>query len=84
MKQLIYDTEPDSDIENRLVVAKGEGQGGMDWGFEISICELLSIGWMDKVLLCITGNYSQHPIMEKNMKRNFKKRNPGRTQETAT
>ena len=34
--ELIYETETDSDIEDRLVVAKGEGGGGRDglrvWG----------------------------------------------------
>ena len=33
-KELIYETETDSDIENRLLVA--EGEGGMDWDFRIS------------------------------------------------
>ena len=33
-----------TDIENRLVVAKGEGDGGgKDWEFGISRCKLL--GW---------------------------------------
>ena len=39
-------TETDSDIENRLVVAKGEGVGrGIEWEFEVGRCKLLYIRW---------------------------------------
>ena len=62
------------DIENRLVVAKGEGGGGgMDWEFGISRHKLLYIKWINKVLLYSTGNHIQYPVinhMEKNMKKN--------------
>ena len=34
-----------SDMENRSVVAKGEG-GGMEWEVGVSICKLLYIEWM--------------------------------------
>ena len=35
--ELIYGGETDSDIENRLVVAKGKGRGsGMDWEFGVN------------------------------------------------
>ena len=49
-----------TDIENRLVVSKGEsGRGKKDWEFEISRCRLLYIGWINnKDLLYSTGNYS--------------------------
>ena len=42
-----------TDVENRLVVAKGEGRWGRDgFGVGMSRCELLYIGWIDsKVLL---------------------------------
>ena len=41
--ELIYDTE--TDIENRGVVAKGEGSGeGKNWEFGISRFKLLYIG----------------------------------------
>ena len=36
----------DSDIENRLVVAKEAGRGEMDWEFGMSGCKLLDIGWI--------------------------------------
>ena len=51
-------------VENRLVVAKGEGsRGGKDWEFGISRCKLL-IGWINnKVLLYSTGNYIQWPVL---------------------
>ena len=48
-----------TDIKNRLVVAKGEGdKRGMDWEFRISRCKLVYIGWINnKVLLYSTENY---------------------------
>ena len=41
------------DIENRLVVAKGEGVGRrMEWEVGVSRCKLLYTGWINnKVLL---------------------------------
>ena len=62
----IYETETDSDIANRPVVAKGEGGGGgMHWEFGISRCKLLYIEWINnKVLLYSTGNYIQYPIIK--------------------
>ena len=34
------------DIENRLVVAKGKGEGGrMDWEFGVSRYKLLDLKW---------------------------------------
>ena len=62
-------------IENRLVVAKGEENGGgMDREFGISRCKLLNVEWIiKKVLLYSTGNYTQYPVINhngKNMKRN--------------
>ena len=49
------------DIENRLVVAKGEGVGrGMDWEVGVSRCKLLYIEWINnKILLYSTKNYIQ-------------------------
>ena len=60
-----------TDIENRLVVAKEEGGGGerMDWEFGISRCKLLYIEWINnKVLVCNTGNYIQYPVISHNRK----------------
>ena len=61
-------------IENRLVVAKGEGEGGgMDWEFGISRCKLSYIGWINnKVLLHSIGNYIQYPVINHNGKENKK------------
>ena len=57
------------DIENRLIVAKGEGGGGgMDWEFGISRHKLLYIKWINKVLLYSTGNYIQYPGINHNGK----------------
>ena len=49
----VYETNRLTDIENRLVIAKGEEGGrGMDWEFRVSRCKLLYIGWIsNKVLL---------------------------------
>ena len=56
-------------IENRLLVAKGEGAGGgMEWEFEVSRCQLLYIEWIDKVLLYSTGNDIQYHIIKQNGK----------------
>ena len=50
-----------TDIENRLVVAKEEGGGGerMDWEFGISRCKLLYIEWIKKMwYIYIMEHYS--------------------------
>ena len=61
------------DIEHRLVVAKGEGVGGgVEWEFGVSRCELLYTGWINKVLLCSTGNYIQYPMINHNGKEYIK------------
>ena len=54
------------DMENRMVVTKGEGSGrGLNWEFEISRCKLIYIEWINnKVLLCSTGNYIQYPVIK--------------------
>ena len=50
-----------SNIENRFVVARGEGgRSGMDWEFGVGRCKLLHLEWVsDEVLLYSTGNYIQ-------------------------
>lgn len=52
-----------TDIENRLVVTKGEGGGsGMNGEFGVSRCKLLHLEWMvGEILLYSTGNYIQFP-----------------------
>ena len=51
------------DIENRLVVAKGEGkESGIDWKFGVSRCKLLHLEWIsNEVLGYSTENYIQPP-----------------------
>ena len=63
------------DIENRLVVAKGERVGGgMDWEIGVSRCKLFYIEWIkNKVLLHSTENYIQYPMINHNGKEYFKK-----------
>ena len=49
------------DLENRLVVAKGEGEGvggsGRAWELRVNRCRILPLGWISHgILLCSTGN----------------------------
>ena len=61
------------DIENRLVVAKGEGVGGgMEWEVGVSRCNLLYMEWINKVLLYSTENYIQYPLINHNGKESEK------------
>ena len=55
-------------IENRLVVAKGKGNGReMDWEFGFSRWKLVYIEWInDKVLLYSTANCTQYPVINPN------------------
>ena len=63
-----------TDIENRLVVAKGEEEWGREGlGVGISRCKLVYIGWINKVLLYSTGNYTQCPVINHNGKEYEKK-----------
>ena len=59
-----------TDIENRLVVAKGEGVGGgMEWETGVSRCKLLYREWINnKVLPYSTANYIQYRLMNHNGK----------------
>ena len=49
------------DMENRFVVAKGEGgESEMDWKFGVSRCKLLHLEWIsDEILLYSTEIYIQ-------------------------
>ena len=45
------------------------GRRRMDWGFGVSRCKLLHIGWINNtVLLCSTWNYIQYPVINYNGK----------------
>ena len=35
----------------------------MEWEFEVSRCQLIYIGLINKILLYSTGNYIQHPVI---------------------
>ena len=52
-----------TDIEKRLVIAKGDGWGRMDSECGVNTCKLLCVGWINnnKVLLYSTGNYIHYP-----------------------
>ena len=58
----IFPEEKLMGLENRLVVAKGEGAGrGMDWEFGVSRCKLLYLEWISNgVLLYSTENHIQN------------------------
>ena len=49
-----------TDMENRLVVAKGEWRGsGMDWEFGVNRCKLLHLEWLsNEALLYSTENHT--------------------------
>lgn len=49
----VYQAETDSWSETSLVVAKGAGR--MGWGFGISRCKLLPIGWVNNKVLRYTA-----------------------------
>ena len=61
-----------TDIEVKLVVAKGE-KGGVDWEFGVGRCKLLLIEWINtKILLYSIGTISNllgYAMMEKNIKK---------------
>ena len=42
------------------------GELGKDWEFGISRCKLLYTGWINKVPLYSTGNYTQYPVTKHN------------------
>ena len=61
------------DMENRFVVAKGEGEGsGMDWEFGVSRCKLLHLEWISNEVLL---NYVQSLAMEHDGRYYEKKKN---------
>ena len=39
------------------------GRRGMEWEFGVSRCKLLYIGWINKVPLYSTGDYTQYPVI---------------------
>ena len=52
-----------TDVEDRLVVAKG-GEGGVDWEFGVIICKLLYREQMNhKVLLSSAGKFIQYLVI---------------------
>ena len=59
-----------TDIEHRLVVAKGEGGGnGMDWEFGISRGKVLHLEWRsNEVMLYGTGNSIKSPGIDHDVK----------------
>ena len=56
------------------MVAKGEEvEGGMGWELGVNICKLLYMEWINnKVLLYITENYIQYPMINHNGKEYLK------------
>ena len=68
--ELLWNRNRLTNIENRLVVAKGAGCGRrMEWEFGVSRCKLLYREWINnKVLLYSTGNYIQYPMINHNGK----------------
>ena len=71
----IYETETESQTQNRLVVAKRIGGGGrMEWEVEVSRYKLLYIEWIkNKALLYNTKKYIQYPMTNHNGENIYKK-----------
>ena len=61
-------------MENRLVVANGEGErSGMDWGFGFSRCKVLHLEWIsNEVLLYSSGNHIQSLGIDSDGRKNTK------------
>ena len=52
-----------------------EGGGGMEWDFGVNRCKPLHLEWINnKVILYITGNYTQSPEIDHNGKEYFLKK----------
>ena len=74
--ELIYETDRNTDIENRLWLPRGRrARKGRSGSFELACANYAYIEWIkSKSLLYSTGNYIQYlreAIMEKNMKKNL-------------
>ena len=71
----IYEIETDSQTQRTgwWLPSGRQHKGGMNWEFGVSRCQLVYIGWINKVLLYSTEHYSQYPvtIMENNMEKNI-------------
>ena len=68
MAQIILSTKQKwiTDMESRLVFARGEGVSGLDGEFGVSRCKLLHLEWMNNgVQLKSTGNYVQFLELER-------------------
>ena len=73
--ELMYEIETLTDIENRLVVAEGQGKLGKDGlGVWVQQTQIIYRERIKKGLLYSTGNYIQYPVINhngKNMKKNI-------------
>ena len=69
--ELIYEINRITDIENRLVVASGEG---LEWEVGVSRCKFLYTEWISKVLLYSAENYIYYLMINHNGKE-YKKKN---------
>ena len=56
-------TQKQTDIRNRLVVAKDGAGGRLDRECGTSDCKLLHTEWIDNKVLYSTGNYVQDPVV---------------------
>ena len=80
----IYKTAADIDIEDRPVVAKGEGlRGGMEWEVGVNRCKLFYVEQINNMVPQYTADrghtystedYLQYPMIKHCRKRIFKKK----------
>ena len=67
-------TKQKQTLRHREQMCDCQAGGGWAWEFGISMCKLLSIGWINsKVLLYSTGNYIQHQVINRNGKEYLKR-----------
>ena len=64
----LWDRNGLTDTENRLVVASGGGEGGIDWDFGISRCTVLYINKWTAGSYCIAQGTIQYPVLNHNGK----------------
>ena len=63
-----------TDIEDRLVVAKGEGEGnGLDWEFGVSRYKLLRLEWINNNVLWYIAQGTISNLLGQVMEKNIKK-----------
>ena len=64
----IYEIETGSQTQRTDLGLPQEGQGGMEWKFEVSICKLLYIEERNNSVRLYSTGYIQYPVINHNGK----------------